>query len=145
MRQPIQFGISSSDLRLLGLFNKKKISYLRWHGTSIFKFLKLFLFTQKAERDRQSTYLNATIWDWVGPTPGTKNSIQVSHIYGRDPTPWTITCCLLGYILAGSQNGKQSRVLNLDFSTWWGHLKCFNCYAQYPCWYLNFETKFQKQ
>lgn len=32
------------------------------------------------------------VWVWPRPKPGAYNSIQVSHLHGRDPNTWAISC-----------------------------------------------------
>lgn len=43
------------------------------------------------------------------PKPGTGNSIQISHMNGRDSITWYITCCPLGCTLVGSWNRKSGQ------------------------------------
>lgn len=44
---------------------------------------------------------------WARPKPGAPNSIQVSPVSSRDPTTWTIMCCLPRVCVGRKLNGKQ--------------------------------------
>lgn len=56
---------------------------------------------------------------------GANNSVQVSHVGGKDPFTWAITCCLTGYTLA------RSWIARRGMKTWTTHKWGFNCWEKY--------------
>lgn len=50
------------------------------------------------ERD----HFSAMTWAPQRLKPGVRNSIRLSHMEGRDPTPWAITCWHAGCTVVGS-------------------------------------------
>lgn len=45
---------------------------------------------------------------WARPKPRAGNSVQVSHVGGRDPSTWAVTCCLPGWA-SGAEPGVERR------------------------------------
>lgn len=45
---------------------------------------------------------------WARPQPRAGNSVQVSHVGGRDPSAWAVTCCLPGWAL-GAEPSVECR------------------------------------
>lgn len=83
-------------------------------------------------------YIHTALIHWFIPqmltTAWSRNSIQVSHLGGEDPTTWAITCCLPGYTLIGSwdctsvEGERLKRCLITNANTSIEHVICSTVY-----------------
>lgn len=91
-----------------------------------------FNFLRQEGRVRQTKFFHPFVhssnthnnWGWTRPKPAAQASVQVSHLGGRDPSTWAITCYLPGCALAGSWNKKWSQGLNTDTLIWDADILC---------------------
>lgn len=99
--------------------------FYSWENTSaFFTVLCTYLverhsetWTEKEISTTASSPKDSNSWVWVR-LKSNKNSIQVSYFGSRNPTTWTMTCCLQRSAYAGSWNQEWNWDSNPDTLKW---------------------------